>query len=60
MYPDIDLNLAANFAEPNFQNEEVDIGICHGVTEQPSMAQSLLFRDYIYPVASLNLLKKSH
>ena len=60
MYPDIDLNLnlAANFSEPNFQNEEVDIGICHGVTEQPSMAQSLLFRDYIYPVASPDLLKK--
>ena len=58
MYPDIDLNLAANFAEPNFQNEEVDIGICHDVTEQPSMAQSLLFRNYIYPVASPDLLKK--
>lgn len=55
--PNIDLHLAANLAEPNFRNEEVDIGICHGVGDQPSMEQCLLFRDYIYPVASPELVK---
>ena len=57
-YPNIDLNLDANFAEPIYRNEEIDIGICHGKCEQPDMIQELLFRDYIYPVASPELLKK--
>ncbi|MDN2664842.1 transcriptional regulator GcvA [Psychromonas sp. 14N.309.X.WAT.B.A12] len=57
-HPNIDLNLAANFAEPIYRNEEVDIGICHGKCDQTDMQQELLFRDYIYPVASPELLKK--
>ncbi|MGB5446319.1 MAG: transcriptional regulator GcvA [Psychromonas sp.] len=57
-HPNIDLNLVANLSEPNFHNEEVDIGICHGIGDQPSMVQKLLFRDYIYPVASPELLKR--
>lgn len=57
-HPNIDLNLVADFAEPNFHNEEVDIGICHGIGDHPSMKQQLLFRDYIYPVASPELLKR--
>jgi LysR family glycine cleavage system transcriptional activator len=57
-HPNIDLNLAANFAEPNFHNEYVDLGICHGVTHDPMMVEQMLFRDYIYPVASPKLLEK--
>ncbi|SBT14074.1 transcriptional regulator GcvA [Vibrio celticus] len=56
--PKIDLLISASFSEPNFRNEDVDIGICHGVGDQPSMEQTLLFRDYIYPVASPSLLAK--
>lgn len=51
-YSNINLHLVAKLAEPNFRNEEVDIGICHGIGDQPSMEQCLLFKDYIYPVAS--------
>ncbi|MDO6563678.1 transcriptional regulator GcvA [Amphritea sp. 1_MG-2023] len=54
-YPNIDLHLVANLSEPNFHSEEVDIGICHGARDQPIMEQRLLFRDYIYPVASPEL-----
>lgn len=54
----IDLNLVAEFSEPNFHKEEVDVGICHGIGDQASMEQQLLFRDYIYPVASPELLKR--
>ncbi len=57
-HPNIDLHLVANLAEPNFRSEEVDIGICHGVGDQPAMEQRLLFRDYIYPVASPELVEK--
>jgi LysR family glycine cleavage system transcriptional activator len=57
MYPNIDINIEANFLEPNFSNEEVDLGICHGKVEYTSMEQHLLFKDYIYPVASPDLLK---
>ncbi|MGH1543840.1 MAG: transcriptional regulator GcvA [Arenicella sp.] len=57
-YPNMDLNLLAELAEPNFRNEHVDIGICHGIGDQPTMEQRLLFKDYIYPVASPDLLKK--
>lgn len=57
-YPRIDLNLVANLSEPNFTNEEVDVGICHGIGNQQAMQQQLLFRDYIYPVASPELLER--
>lgn len=57
-HPNIDLNLMAELSEPNFHNEEVDIGICHSIGDHPSMEQQLLFRDYIYPVASPELLAR--
>ncbi|MFM2481612.1 transcriptional regulator GcvA [Celerinatantimonas sp. YJH-8] len=57
-YPHIDLNLVAELAEPNFHNEIVDIGICHGIGDQPTMEQQLLFWDYVYPVASPALLEQ--
>lgn len=56
--PKIDLNLVAQFAEPNFSSKEVDVGICHGIGFQNTLEQQLLFRDYIYPVASPDLLEK--
>lgn len=56
-HPNIDVHLVAELAEPNFHNEIVDIGICHGIGDQPAMEQQLLFWDYIYPVASPELLK---
>ncbi|MDO6462062.1 transcriptional regulator GcvA [Granulosicoccaceae sp. 1_MG-2023] len=56
-HPDIDLHLVTELTEPNFHNEIVDIGICHGTGNQPAMEQRLLFRDYIYPVASPALLR---
>lgn len=57
-HPHIALHLIAEFAEPNFHNEIVDIGICHGKAEQPATEQHLLFRDYIYPVISPALLQQ--
>ncbi len=57
-HPNIDLHLVAELAEPNFHNEIVDIGICHGIGDQPAMEQQLLFWDYVYPVASPELLQQ--
>ena len=57
-HPNIDLHLVAELTEPNFHNEIVDIGICHGMGDQPAMEQRLLFRDYVYPVASPELLQQ--
>jgi LysR family glycine cleavage system transcriptional activator len=57
-HPEIDLNLNVSLAVPNFQNKEVDIGICHRLSDHPTMKKELLFQDYIYPVASPELLKK--
>lgn len=57
-YPNIELNLMAEFAEPNFSKEGVDVGICHGIGTSASLEHQLLFKDYIYPVASPDLLKK--
>lgn len=57
-YPNIDVNLVAEAAEPNFHNEIIDIGICHGIGDQPAMEQQLLFWDYVYPVASPALLAR--
>lgn len=57
-HPNIDLHLVAELTEPNFHNEIVDIGICHGIGDQPAMEQRLLFWDYVYPVASPELLRE--
>ncbi|OEC34026.1 LysR family transcriptional regulator, glycine cleavage system transcriptional activator [Pseudomonas cuatrocienegasensis] len=57
-HPHIDLHLIAEFSEPNFHNEIVDIGICHGFTDQQATEQRLLFRDYVYPVVSPSLQHK--
>lgn len=54
-HPHIDLHLIAEFSEPNFHNETVDIGICHGFADQHGTEQRLLFRDYVYPVISPSL-----
>ncbi|WP_413702468.1 LysR substrate-binding domain-containing protein [Psychromonas sp. KJ10-10] len=58
VHPNIDINLVTHLHEPNFSNEDVDIGICHGIGDHPSMLQHLLFKDYIYPVASPELLER--
>lgn len=55
-HPHIDLNLLVEATEPNFQNDVVDVGICHGVVNQAGIEQTLLFWDYIYPVASPEIL----
>jgi len=57
-YPHINLHLIAELSEPNFHNEIVDIGICHGIGDQHGMEHTLLFWDYVYPVISPELLKK--
>ena len=56
-YPHLDLNLLAEFSEPNFHNEHIDVGICHGSVDDPAMEHRLLLNDYIYPVVSPELLK---
>ncbi|WP_409421914.1 transcriptional regulator GcvA [Pseudaeromonas sp. ZJS20] len=58
-HPNIDVYLVAELAEPNFHNEIIDIGICHGIGDQPAMEQQLLFWDYVYPVASPELLAQT-
>ena len=54
----ISINITAELTEPNFNQEIVDVGICHGIGDQPQMMQLHLFKDYIYPVASPELFKK--
>ena len=57
-HPHIDVHFLVEVAEPNFQNEVVDVGICHGVINQLGIEQDLLFWDYVYPVASPEMLAK--
>jgi LysR family glycine cleavage system transcriptional activator len=58
-FPNININLLAENPAPNFTNEQIDIGIFHGFNDNKSaMHQSLLIKDYIYPVASPELVKK--
>jgi len=57
-FPNININLIAENPEPDFTNEQIDIGLFHGLSiNQFSMQQTLLINDYIYPVASPELLK---
>ncbi|WP_051333721.1 transcriptional regulator GcvA [Aliagarivorans marinus] len=56
-YPEVVLHLNAQVSEPNFYQQQVDIGICHGVGDHPALEQVRLFRDYIYPVASPEYLE---
>jgi LysR family glycine cleavage system transcriptional activator len=58
-FPNININLLAVNPEPDFTKEQIDIGIFHGLSEnQSSMQQTLLIKDYIYPVASPELVKR--
>ena len=58
-FPNININLIAENPEPDFSKEQIDIGIFHGLSNhQYSMQQTMLTKDYIYPVASPDLVKK--
>ncbi|MFM2475659.1 LysR substrate-binding domain-containing protein [Celerinatantimonas sp. MCCC 1A17872] len=59
-YPDIDLHIMSSPDQPDFKEESIDIGICHGHQEQPDMVQELLFWDYIYPVATPQVIRRDH
>ena len=43
-HPNIDVYLVAELAEPNFHNEIIDIGICHGIGERCREGEEL-YRD---------------
>jgi len=58
-FPNININLLAVNPEPDFTHEHIDIGIFHGLSDnQSSMQPTVLIKDYIYPVASPELLKR--
>jgi len=58
-FPNININLLAVNPEPAFTHEHIDIGIFHGLSDnQSSMQPTVLIKDYIYPVASPELLKR--
>jgi len=59
LFPNININLVAENPAPDFTKEQIDIGIFHGLSSnKASSYQSSLINDYIYPVASPELLKK--
>lgn len=57
-FPDVVVNLIASLNESDVDENSLDITICHGFGDQPKMLQKELFRDYIYPVATPELIEK--
>jgi LysR family glycine cleavage system transcriptional activator len=56
LFPNININLLAKKPETDISSEKIDIRIFHGLTSnQPSMQQKLLIKDYIYPVTAVPL-----
>ncbi len=57
-FPDIQLQVDANLAPPNFKGGEVDLAVTSIWTDDARLAQRHLFEDLIYPVASPALLAR--
>lgn len=56
--PEISLNLVVDTCEPNFRDDAIDVALCHGYGDMPSMLKKFLLHDYIYPVISKTLFEK--
>ena len=56
--PEISLNLVVDTCEPNFRDDAIDVALCHGYGDMPSMLKQFLLHDYIYPVVSKSLFEK--
>ncbi|WP_089139621.1 LysR substrate-binding domain-containing protein [Vibrio rumoiensis] len=56
-HPHIELNLVADIKEPTFNSGRLDIAINHGFGDKPQMIQKELLRDYIYPVATPEMIE---
>ena len=58
LYPNIELQIDAELALPNFNNDEIDIAVTPIWTDNPRLHQVFLFDDLVYPVASPYLLQR--
>ncbi|MGL6259215.1 LysR substrate-binding domain-containing protein [Vibrio sp. WXL103] len=57
-FPDTVVNLVASLNQPDSNHNCFDISLSHGFGDQPQMLQKELFRDYIYPVATPELVER--